>query len=51
MRPLFDVRDRAFFLELFAINYLINTSELFQNEGIEIQQNLLELLYTINENG
>ena len=37
-------------MELFPINYLIKRSELFQNEGIEIQQNWLEILYTINEN-
>ena len=45
------VAEATVFLELFPINYLIKKSELFQNEGIEIQPNWLEILNKINENG
>ena len=45
------VAEATVFLELLPINYPIKTNELFQNEGIEIQQNWLEILITIIESG
>ena len=45
------VAKATVFIGRFPITYAIKTSELFENEGIEIQRNWLEILNAINENG